>query len=47
MNQMNMMYYFEKLKIQFNRFEETKTRPGISHLEKLMSRCLKLYQMID
>jgi len=47
MNTMNMMYFFEKLKLQFKQFEEPGNRPSIVHLEKIMSRCIKLYQMID
>lgn len=47
MNQMNMMYFFEKLKLQLLQFEKPERRPSLVHLEKIMSRCLKLYLMID
>ena len=41
------MYFFEKIKLSFKEFEEPGNRPNIVHLEKIMTRCLKLYQMID
>ena len=44
---MNMMYFFEKIKLSFKEFEQPGNRPNIVHLEKIMTRCLKLYQMID
>ena len=44
MSTMNMMYYYEKLKMQIQKLEAPGKRPGIVHLEKLMSRCLKLYE---
>ena len=44
---MNMMYYFEKLKLKFKQFEKPGIIPSLVHLGKLMRRCLKLYQMID
>jgi len=44
---MNMMYFFEKIKLSFKEFEEPGNRPTIVHLEKIMTRCLKLYVMID
>ena len=47
MNQMNMMYFFEKLKLKINELTRDGKRPSLVHLEKIMSRCLKLYQMID
>jgi len=49
MCQMNMMYFFEKLKIQFQNREVSQPgqRPPLYYLEKLMSRCLKLYEQID
>ena len=43
MNQMNMMYYFEKLKITFQQFTKDGKIPSLVHLEKIMSRCLKFY----
>lgn len=42
MNQLNMMYYWEKVRLMFIDQEAT-----IIQLQKLMSRCLKLYQKID
>jgi len=44
---MNMMYYFERLKLKFKQFERPGVMPSLVHLGKLMRRCLKLYQMID
>ena len=44
---MNMMYFFEKIKLSFKEFEEPGNRPKLVHLEKIMTRCRKLYQMID
>ena len=44
---MNMMYYFERLKLKFKQFERPGVMPSLIHLGKLMRRCLKLYQMID
>lgn len=43
MNQMNMMYFFEKLKLKINEITQNGKRPSLVHLEKIMSRCLKLY----
>ena len=40
MSQMNMMYYFEKLRRKIN-------NPSTEQLLKLIKRCIKLYQMID
>jgi len=40
---MNMMYYFEKLKLTFQQFTKNGRIPSLVHLEKIMSRCLKLY----
>lgn len=40
---MNMMYYFEKLKLQFSKLEAPGSKPSIDELEKLLSRCKKLY----
>lgn len=40
MEQMNMMYFFERIK-------ETFIEPNLDELYKLMARCLKLYQMIS
>lgn len=37
-----MMFYWEKLRISF-----TGKNPSLEQLNKLMNRCLKLYQMID
>lgn len=42
MNQLNMMYYWEKVRLMF--IDET---PTIGQVQKLMSRCLKLYGKID
>lgn len=42
MNQMNMMFYWERLKYYFHNNE-----PTLESLSKLMSRILKLYLMID
>ena len=47
MNQLNMMYFFEKLKVKIKEMENAGHQPNVTHLEKLMGRCLKLYQMID
>jgi hypothetical protein len=43
MNQMNMMYYWEKIRLEYC---DQDTLDYYS-LEKLMSRCVKLYKMID
>ena len=48
MNLMNMMYFYQKLQLQFH--EQARgglRRPSIMMLEKLMNRCFKLYAMID
>lgn len=42
MNQMNMMYYLEKIRLNFADHD-----PDVEQLLKLMSRCVKLYNMID
>jgi len=42
MNQMNMMYYWEKIRLYFRNHE-----PSLEQLSKLMNRILKLYLMID
>jgi hypothetical protein len=47
MNFMNMMYYYEKLKLKIDELVAYGNTPSLIHLEKIMSRCLKLYQMID
>jgi hypothetical protein len=47
MTQMNMMYYFEKLKLEFDEYEKPGRRPTLMALEKIMQRCFKLYHMID
>jgi hypothetical protein len=47
MNQMNMMYFYEKLKVKITELTKNGRKPSLIHLEKVMSRCLKLYQMID
>lgn len=44
---MNMMYYFEKLKMKIDEIVDSGNRPSLIHFEKIMSRCLKLYLMID
>lgn len=43
MNQMNMMYYWEKLNLEYG----DKETLDLFALRKLQSRCLKLYKMID
>ena len=43
MNQMNMMYHWEKVKLGFMEQESI----GLEDVEKLLMRCLKLYKMID
>lgn len=47
MSHFNMMFYFEKLKLKINDLTKSGKRPSLIHLEKLMSRCLKIYTMID
>ena len=47
MTQMNMMYFFEKLKLEFDEYEKPGRRPTLIALEKTMQRCFKLYHMID
>lgn len=47
MNQMNMMYYFHKLRLQIEQYEMPGKRPSLMALEKMMNRCFKLYNMID
>ena len=47
MTQMNMMYYFHKLRLQLEAYERPGKRPSLMALEKIMNRCLKLYSMID
>lgn len=42
MNQLNMMYYLEKIRLIF-----VDEEPSIAHLNKLMTRCLKLYNSIN
>jgi len=42
MTQLNMMFYWENINYQFKQ-----KVPSLDELSKLMSRCLKLYQMID
>ena len=44
---MNMMYYYEKLKMQFSNFETPDNLPSVEVLEKLLERCKKLYDQID
>ena len=44
---MNMMYFFEKLKLEFDEYEKPGRRPTLMALEKIMQRCFKLYHMID
>ena len=43
MNQMNMMYYWEKLRLEFCDQEYL----DLYQLEKLMTRCIKLYKSIN
>lgn len=43
MNQLNMMYYWEKIRIEFG--GQDMLDPF--SLSKLQSRCVKLYHMID
>ena len=40
MEQMNMMYFYERIKEGFS-------EPSLDELYRLMARCLKLYQMIN
>jgi hypothetical protein len=42
MNQLNMMYYWERLRQYFMDKE-----PSLEDVVKLINRCLKLYQIID
>lgn len=42
MNQLNMMYYLEKIRLMF-----ADQDPTVAQLQKLMARCLKLYAKID
>jgi len=42
MSQMNLMYYCEKVRLDFADHE-----PNLQQLEKLMSRSLKMYHAID
>ena len=42
MSQMNLMYYCEKVRLDFADHE-----PNLHQLEKLMSRSLKMYHAID
>ena len=44
MSEMNMMYFYEKLRLKL---PDQINKVTLAHLEKLMSRCLKLHQMID
>jgi len=37
-----MMYYWEKIKSLFENQE-----PNVEHVAKLITRCLKLYMLID
>jgi hypothetical protein len=43
MNQMNMMYFYEKLRVKISELTRGGQQPSLIHLEKIMSRCLKLY----
>lgn len=47
MNLMNMMYYYQKIKVRFNEFLTKEGKPSLDMLEKVMNRCFKLYGMID
>lgn len=42
MNQLNMMYYWEKIRLMF-----IDQDPTLTQIQKLMSRCLKLYDLIN
>jgi hypothetical protein len=42
MNQLNMMYYWEKIRLYFRN-----NNPSLEQLSKLMNRILKLYILID
>ena len=42
MNQLNMMYFLEKVRLMF-----ADQDPTVVQLAKIMSRCLKLYQQMD
>ena len=42
MNQLNMMYYWEKIRFYFKNIS-----PSLDQLSKLMNRILKLYVLID
>lgn len=42
MNQLNMMYYWEKIRLYFSN-----NNPSLEQLSKLMNRILKLYMLID
>ena len=44
---MNMLYYYERLKLKYKKFEEPGNQPKINNLEKLLIRCKKLYNQID
>ena len=44
LSQLNMMYYWERLKDFFIDFDDI---PTFEQLRKLYSRCLRLYQIID
>lgn len=46
---MNMMYFWEKLKMHYSKFgfeQQPENRPKMHHLEKLLQRCKKLYMQI-
>lgn len=47
MLEMNMMYYWEKLKMHYAKFDDPENRPKIQNLEKLLLRCKKLYDQIN
>jgi len=44
---MNMMYYFQKLGLELDKYEKPGKSPTLIILEKMMNRCFKLYNMID
>jgi len=41
------MYYYEKIKLSFKEFEDPEIKPTVNSLGRLMSRCLKIYDLID
>ena len=47
MTHTNMMYFFEKVKLEFDKLQKHGIMPTLVHLEKVMNRCFKMYQLID